>query len=180
MQNPFVLFVGSLKTHKNISVLIQAVECLRFEKKIAVDLVIVGRRDIKNKVLWNVLQEKQAFIHYLGELPDADLALIYNLACVFVLPSLREGFGLPVLEAMACGTPVIVSDRASLPEIAGTAGLVFDARRVDELSALLYNVFSDEALRRRLKSAGLARAQEFSWRKTAEKTLDAYERVLRE
>ncbi len=177
LRKPFVLFVGSLKSHKNIPVLMQAVDWLRRERQMDIELVIVGRRDMKNHHLWTALQSKP-YIRYLGELPDADLAGIYNLAGAFVLPSFREGFGLPVLEAMACGTPTIVSNRTSLPEIAGTAGLVFDAARVDELSSLLYNVLTDAALKARLSAAGLERAREFSWKKTAAQTLAVYDKVL--
>ena len=178
LEKPFVLFVGSLKEHKNIPLLIEAVKQFRTEKKIDADLVIVGRRDMKNEGLWRRIQENRVFVRYLGELTDADLATLYQLARVFVLPSLREGFGLPALEAMASGVPVIVSNRASLPEIAGNAGLVFDPERVDELTALLYNVFSDGALRERLSIAGIARAKEFSWEETAQKTLAVYQKVL--
>ena len=176
---PFVLFVGSLKEHKNIPVLIRAVLALRSEKKMEIELVIVGRRDPKNKELWNKIQENSSSVKYLGELPDADLALLYNLADVFVLPSYREGFGLPVIEAMACGVPVIVSNRASLPEIAGGAGLVFDPDRVDELSALMYNVISDRLMRKNLSEQGIARAAHFSWENTAQKTMEVYDKVLR-
>ena len=178
LSEPFILFVGSLKDHKNIPVLLRAVESLRAEKKMDVTLVIVGRRDPKNVVLWELIQQKSVFTKYLGEVPDEELAALYNLTEVFVLPSLREGFGLPVLEAMACGAPVIVSDRASLPEIAGAAGLVFDAGHVDDLAGLLYNVLTDQALRRKLSAKGLARAMEFSWKKTADKTLEVYDRVM--
>ncbi len=177
LRRNFVLFVGSLKAHKNLPVLMQAVEWLRRERQMDLELVIVGRRDMRNHHLWTALQSK-TFIRYLGELPDADLVGLYHLAGAFVLPSFREGFGLPVLEAMACGTPVIVSNRASLPEIAGNAGLIFDAARVDELSTLLYNVLSDEDMRKRLSAAGLERVKEFSWKKTAELTLAAYEKAL--
>ena len=178
LSKPFVLFVGSLKAHKNIPALIRAVESMRTEKKLDIDLVIVGRRDFKNKELWKTIQKCRTYVKYLGELPDEDLAAIYNLASVFVLPSFLEGFGLPVLEAMACGTPVLVSNRASLPEIAGKAGLVFDPARIDELSALLYNVLTNENLRKSMIRAGLTRAGEFSWLKTAEKTLEVYQRAL--
>ncbi len=174
---PFVLFVGSLKDHKNIPVLVRAVELLRIEKKIDAELVIAGRRDPKCVELHSLLRSKEVFVKYLGEVPDEELAALYNLASVFVLPSLREGFGLPVLEAMACGTPVIVSNRTSLPEIAGNAGLLFDASRPEELTELLYKVLSDKRLTRELSLKGLARAAEFSWEKTAQKTWEVYDRV---
>ncbi len=179
LKEPYVLFVGSLKEHKNIPTLIRAVQSVREEKKLDTELVIVGRRDPKNKALSEEIAKNAPFVRYLGELPDEELVRLYNAAGVFVLPSFREGFGLPVLEAMACGTPVIVSDRTSLPEIAGDAGLIFRADRVDELAGLLYNVLTGDALRKSLVMKGFLRADQFSWKKTAEKTLDVYDRLLK-
>lgn len=178
LQKPFVLFVGSLKTHKNIPVLVDAMKELRHTRKLDIDLILVGRRDMKNEELWRFLQLNRSYARCMGELPDEDLAVFYNLASAFVLPSLREGFGLPVLEAMACGTPVVVSDRASLPEIAGSAALKFDPSRVDQLSSHLYRILTEEKLRLDLVAAGKDRAKEFSWEKTARKTWEVYERAL--
>lgn len=177
-KKPYILFVGSLKEHKNIPTLIAAVESLRHQQKLEIDLVLVGKRDPKNEALWQQIHSQGEWVRYVGEVTDEELANLYRGAEVFVLPSFREGFGLPVVEAMACGTPVIVSDRTSLPEIAGDAALIFNANHVDELSSLLYNVLSDSQLRKKLSQKGLERATHFSWKKTAQQTLAVYQKVI--
>lgn len=178
LEKPFVLSVGSLKTHKNIPTLLSAMKLLHESGKIDAELLIVGRKDSKDDSLLRQIQAAGNGVRYLGELEDESLLSLYNLCEVFVLPSLREGFGLPVLEAMSCGAPVIVSDRTSLPEIAGDAGLVFDAMSAEALAHQMQKVFTDTGLRKRLSTAGLARAREFSWKKTAEKTLEVYRKAL--
>lgn len=177
LARPFVLFVGSLKPHKNVSTLVQAVDELRREKGMDHELVLVGRPDPSNKALAALIAQSP-FVRALGELSDDDLVPLYNLADAFVLPSFREGFGLPALEAMACGTPVLVSDRSSLPEVVGDAGLVFDPRQVDALTELLYNVLRNRQLRENMSKSGIERAAQFSWERAAEETLRVYERVL--
>lgn len=177
LQNPFVLFVGSLKPHKNIEGLIEALEAARRDQKLPHDLVIVGRPDPKHPEITECFR-KQSFVKYLGEVSDPELAVLYSMADLFVLPSFYEGFGLPALEAMACGAPVIVSDRASLPEVVGDAGKVFDPGRVDALSELLYTVLKDRNLRKDMSNKGMKRAGKFSWKKTAEETVRVYERAL--
>ena len=175
---PFVLFVGSLKSHKNVSVLIEAMAALKNEKRSEQELVLVGRKDEKEKGLLALIRKNSSFVKTLGEVSDEDLAVLYNLAEVFVLPSLWEGFGLPALEAMACGTPVLSSDRSSLPEVVGQAGSLFDPTRVDALKELLYTVLESRPLREKMSEMGLVQAKKFSWDKTADSTLDVYERVL--
>ena len=179
LKQPFVLFVGSLKAHKNIPVLIEALSALRKEKEIPHELVLVGGQDKKEKELLALIKKNNRFVKILSGLKDEELVLFYNLAEVFVLPSLWEGFGLPVLEAMACGTPVLSSDRASLPEVVGEAGRLFDPTRVDELKELLYNVLQKKDLRQKMRVDGFAQVKKFSWDKTAAQTLDIYEQVLR-
>ncbi len=178
LQVPFVLFVGSLKSHKNIPILIEALKALRKEKGIPHELVLVGRKDEKEKGLLELIEQNASFIKTLGELPDRELVLLYNLAEVFVLPSLWEGFGLPVLEAMACGCPVLASNRSSLPEVVGEAGLLFDGASVDALKELLYNVLQSGELRQKMRMDGFLQAKKFSWDKTAAETLSVYDRVL--
>jgi glycosyltransferase involved in cell wall biosynthesis len=106
------------------------------------------------------------------------LVALYNLADVFVYPSLYEGFGLPVVEAMACGTPVITSNVSSLPEVAGDAAVFIDPRSEMEISTALEHLIDDPDLRTRLRTAGLSRAKKFSWRSTAEQTIEGYRRCL--
>ncbi len=177
LSKPFILFVGTLKPHKNIPTLINAVKILRDSKGIEHDLVLVGRKDQRNKEVLEMIHDN-VFVKYLGEPSDKDLVSIYNLADVFVLPSFYEGFGLPALEAMACGTPVIVSNRCSLPEIVGSAGAIFDAGQVDALVGVLYNILFSQELRKNMSNIGLEQAGRFSWRKTAEETVKIYERAM--
>lgn len=177
LSRPFILFVGTLKPHKNVLTLIRALKILRETKGVEHDLVLVGRKDERNRPLLDMIKQN-AFVRYLGELSDPDVAVLYNCAEVFVLPSTHEGFGLPAIEAMACGTPVIVSNRSSLPEIVGSAGLIFDPLKVDALCELLYNVLNGEELRKNMINLGLTRAREFSWRTTAEQTMEVYRKVL--
>ena len=177
LARPFVLFVGSLKRHKNVPVLIDAMRVLR-ERGLPHELVLVGRKDLKERALLKKIEEGGSFVRWLSEVSDEDLAHLYPMAEAFVLPSLWEGFGLPVLEAMACGAPVLSSDRASLPEVVGTAGRLFDPERVDALVELLYNVLNDSDLRQKMRADGFTQAKKFSWDKTAESTLKVYGQVL--
>ena len=179
LNKPFVLFVGSLKAHKNVSVLIEAMRLLREEKGISHELLLVGGKDKKEKELLALIESNSSFVRAMGRIDDEELVNFYGLAEVFVLPSLWEGFGLPVLEAMACGAPVLASDRASLPEVIGDAGSLFDPTRVDELKELLYNVLQNRDLRQKMRVEGFSQAKKFSWDKTAAETLSVYERVLR-
>jgi glycosyltransferase involved in cell wall biosynthesis len=119
-------------------------------------------------------------VTFLDAPADDDMAALYNGATALALPSHYEGFGLPVLEAMACGTPVIISNRGSLPEIAGEAALVVDPDDAAALSSALARVWRDPEVHAALRRKGLARAAEFSWERCARETLDVYKRVLRE
>ncbi len=177
LYKPFVLYVGSLKAHKNIPTLIEAMNRLRQHKGIDHELILVGRKDPKNRDLLELIG-RDPFVRYLGELDDREIVSLYNLADLFVLPSFREGFGLPVLEAMTCGAPVIASNACSLPEVVGGAGLLFDPGQVDALSGLIYNVLSDNNLRENMRQMGFGQVKKFSWEKTAQDTLKVYRQVL--
>jgi glycosyltransferase involved in cell wall biosynthesis len=110
---------------------------------------------------------------------EGDLPALYTDATAFIYPSYFEGFGLPLLEAMACGAPVIAGNRTSLPEVVGEAGLLFDPFDIDALSAALGRMIDDGALRQQLRARGLERARAFSWRETARLTLKVYEEAAR-
>jgi len=160
----YILFVGTLEPRKNLPGLLEAWGKINRDFP-DVALVIAGTtgnvfRDVE-------LTRELARVHFLGHV-EAELPALYARADLFVLPSLDEGFGLPVLEAMACGVPVIVSDGGALPEVAGDAGLIFNLSRSDALSTILKASLSDRNLRILLREKGLARAKHFSWQTTAE------------
>jgi glycosyltransferase involved in cell wall biosynthesis len=119
-----------------------------------------------------------AEVHFVGYVSADDLPWWYNAAHVFVYPSLYEGFGLPPLEAMACGTPVVTSTASSLPEVVGQAGLLIDPTDTEGLAAAMEQCLVDADLRARMRAMGLARAAGFSWRETARRTVDSYRRAV--
>ncbi len=125
-------------------------------------------------------QGLEEWVTFTGYVPDADLPALYNGADLFCFPSLYEGFGLPVLEAMACGTPVVTSNTTSLPEVAGEAALLVDPYDVEDIAAAMQRVLTEPDLAHDLRERGLARAGQFSWEKTARETIAVYERVLGE
>lgn len=175
----YALFVGSIREHKNVQGLVEAFE--RIEGRTDARLVLVGRLDARfeHKHRLRARIARSGRIIWLPGATDAELKALYSGASCVVQPSFYEGFGLPVLEAMACGAPVIASDASSLPEIVGEAGLLFPPRQIDRLSELLYNVLSDSELRHKLSQNGRLRARGFSWDAAAQKTLALYEEVLR-
>ena len=177
LSRPFVLYVGSIKAHKNISDLVRAMDILKQKNRLDHDLLLVGRPDKKNPVLLESFC-RHSFVRHLGEVTDDELLHLYNLSSAFVLPSFFEGFGLPVLEAMACGVPVITSDRTSLPEVGGEAALRYTPGHVDALADLLYNVLHDKEIREKMSQLGLKQALNFSWKSTAQKTLLAYKQAV--
>ncbi|MDQ3702685.1 MAG: glycosyltransferase family 4 protein, partial [Chloroflexota bacterium] len=119
-------------------------------------------------------------VRFLGRLPTPEVAALYRGALALVYPSLWEGFGLPVLEAMAAGAPVIAADRASIPEVAGSAAILIDPEDPDALAGAMARVADDAILRAELRRRGHARALEFSWERAARETLDVFEEALRE
>ena len=177
LHKPFVLFVGSLRLHKNVSVLIKSLIFLREKKGMTHELVLAGCMDPRNTELLD-LMKRHSFVRHFDQLSDEALVSFYNLADLFVLPSFVEGFGLPAIEAMACGTPVVVSNRSSLPEIVGEAGTLVDPYQVDALSEVIYNVLKNRELRETMSKKGLERAKLFSWERTAQQTLEVYRQVL--
>ncbi|MCL5962155.1 MAG: glycosyltransferase family 4 protein [Chloroflexi bacterium] len=178
----FILYVGINKPHKNLVTLVEAYNHFRRSGGPAVKLVLAGREDTRfpqarERVAELGLTEEVAF---LGDVLEEDLPYLYNCASLFVFPSLYEGFGLPVLEAMACGVPVICSDTSSLPEVVGSAALMVDPLNVEALSGAISEVLSRESLRTDLRKKGLERARLFSWRQTAQETLEVYRRSRRD
>lgn len=174
----FLLYVGGISPHKNLSVLIDAFHQIRSGSSTGAKLVLVGDYtddpflsaypDLKTKV--DALGLNEAVI-FTGFVPDADLVHLYNAATLLVLPSLDEGFGLPAAEAMACGTPVAASDRGSLPEVLGEAGVFFDPLNVSEMSSVVGSLLADPDRLRQLRERGLERSLRYRWETSAAQTL---------
>jgi len=180
LSRPFLLFVGQMKARKNILRILEAFGRFRRETITDTTLVLVGRRGHTSEGIDETIQRLQ--LEYdvleLGHVPAEDLPALYSAAEMFVFPSLLEGFGLPVLEAMACDTPVITSNVSALPEVAGDAALLVNPLSVEELADAIRSLHSDGLLRQRLKEKGLARANQFSWAQTARETRNAYRGAL--
>jgi glycosyltransferase involved in cell wall biosynthesis len=175
----FILTVCTLEPRKNLTHLFRAYQQLR-QRGINLPLVHVGSRG------WHydeILAEPerlgiQSQVHFLGYVPLDDLAALYNAATVFVYPSLYEGFGLPVLEAMQCGCPVISSNATSLPEVAGEAAILVNPHDQDQMVDSLFSVITDVTQAQALRETGLKQSQLFSWKRCAEETLAAYHQAL--
>ncbi len=170
----FALYVGNKKPHKNVERLMESFSRVRTDCA----LVMTVEPDSRLTALAEDLGLAGRVI-FTGNVAGHDLPVLYNLAAVFVFPSLYEGFGLPPLEAMACGTPVITSNRSSLPEVTGEAALLVDPYSSEELTAAIDRVLQDEGLCREMAAKGLLQAAEFSWEETARQTLEVYKEVLK-
>ncbi|HSM57643.1 MAG TPA: glycosyltransferase family 1 protein [Candidatus Sulfomarinibacteraceae bacterium] len=175
LHRPFVLSVGARRPHKNLARLVRAFA--RLESAVPHDLVFVGQAD---KRFPDEARETSARlgldgrVRFLGWVPEADLPGFYTLADAVAVPSLVEGFGLPALEAMACGAPLLAHNASSLPEVVGQAGLLVNAADCDALAQGLCRLLQDEPLREQLAAAGLKRAAEFNWRTVATQITSIY------
>lgn len=174
--NRFMLYVGTIEPRKNLGSLLKAFSRLKKVKKIEHKLVLAGRMGWSYEQIFNLIRDLhlQNDIILSGYVPRHDLPGLYNLADSFVYPSLYEGFGLPPLEAMACGLPVVASNASCFPEILGDAAILTDPDNEDELSKQIYAVLSDSSLRSWMRQKGLARASQFSWEHTARETIGVY------
>jgi glycosyltransferase involved in cell wall biosynthesis len=164
-KRPFVLAMGSHSLHKNVAAVLELQPLLR---RLGLDLAVVGSHG--GKVFRSVRYEQTHSVHWLGSVSDRELRCLYEHAALFVFPSLYEGFGLPPLEAMACGCPVVLSNAASLPEIGGPDALYCDPRDRDSIAESVEAALSDTALRERLMRMGRRRARQFNWRDCALQT----------
>jgi glycosyltransferase involved in cell wall biosynthesis len=167
----FILYVGSLSPRKNIIRLLNAFSQVR--QKISHNLVLTGSKSWEDSPVYNTMNQLNLGdrINQLGYVEPEDMPVLYNLACAYVYPSLYEGFGLPVLEAMQCGCPVIASKATSIPEVAGDAAILVDPLDTTAITQAIYKVVSDSKLRRKLVSAGLRQAKKFSWERCADTML---------
>jgi glycosyltransferase involved in cell wall biosynthesis len=176
-----ILYVGSLNPRKNLVALIRAYAELKRTTDLPHKLVLVGPSEWKSDPVFHAVKDLglESEIYLLGFVLDSELVCLYNLADLFVFPSLHEGFGLPPLEALACGTPVVCSNRASLPEVVGEAAIMVEPTDVKGLAQAMERVLTDPDLAQQLRGKGLERAPLFSWEKTARETLKVYEEVAR-
>ena len=174
----YLLAVGTLEPRKNLTTLLQVFARLRRDGGVDPELrlVLAGARGWLDEPIFRTVRSLglEDAVRFPGFIDDDDLPAVYGGAALFAFPSLYEGFGLPLLEAMACGVPVVTSNISSMPEVAGDAAVLVDPRDADGLAAAIARVLRDEGLRDRLRVAGIARAREFSWEATARRTLDAY------
>lgn len=179
-----LIYIGGFNRHKNVLRLIEAMPAILAACP-AARLVIVGRTT--GDRFWDNVDELKAGasadarasgrISFAGEISDADMAELLNISEALVFPSLWEGFGLPAVEAMQCGTPVLASDRSSLPEVVGDGGLLFDPERTEELAGAAIRLLTEPGLRDRLASNALAQSRTFTWEKSAELTETAFRKT---
>ncbi len=180
LTDPFILYAGNIKPHKNLERLIEAFHMVRRGELEHIKLLIIGDEISKYATLRRAVHRYKLHKHvrFFGFVPDATLAILYRLARVFVFPSLYEGFGLPPLEAMASGTPVITSNLSSLPEVVGDAAMLIDPYQPDAIAGAMRRVLQDERLRDDMRERGLARVREFSWGRSVKRVREIYDEVL--
>jgi glycosyltransferase involved in cell wall biosynthesis len=181
----FVLYLGGYDIRKNVHTLLLAYTYVGQAMAEDVPLVLAGRQprqwdtprfpDLPTYIDQLAIQD---YVQWTGEIDEADKPTLYRMAEVVVFPSRYEGFGLPVLEAMACGTPVVACNASSVPEIAGEAGFLVEPDDAREMSGAILSILLQEPLAQQLRNIGLSRATAFSWRKTAQATLSIYQQVL--
>lgn len=178
----YVLFVGTIEPRKNVAGLLHAFARLRDKYGVTpgTGLAIAGSKGwLYEETLETVRSLKlEAYTHFLGRVPDSDLHQLYVGARCHVHAAYYEGFGLPPLEAMACGTPTIVSNVSSLPEVVGDAALLVSPTDSEEIAVAIHRLLTDDALHAELRAKGLQRARTFSWEKAAQRTLETYRQVI--
>jgi glycosyltransferase involved in cell wall biosynthesis len=177
LPNAFIFAVGTLEPRKNLVGLLHAYSRV---KKPRPPLYVAGGTGWRFSPIFDTVQslQLQDDVHFLGFVAEDELPLWYNAARLFAFPSLYEGFGLPVLEAMACGTPVITSTAASLPEVAGQAAVLVAPQDIDLLAQEMERVLDDAKLRTEMRAAGRIQASRFSWRAMTDQTVASYARAL--
>ena len=178
-KNPYLLYVGNAHPHKNLDRLLEAFKLLHkdFPK---LKLVLIGRLDYFYERLAQTVEKMdlQSSVHFPGEVSNGDLAMWYKRALLFVFPSLAEGFGIPGLEAMQFGCPVVVSDIAVFHEIYGEAAVYFDPESTTEIKKQLQAIVTDTKLRQKLVEKGYQKSRTYSWERMAAETLHIYDQVV--
>ena len=177
---PYLLFVSTIEPRKNITAIISAFNYLKQKYEIEHQLILIGKKGWNYEPIFAAIENSpwKNEIHHLDYLSDQLVALFYSRADVFVYPSHYEGFGLPVLEAMTLGTPVVTSNTSSIPEVAGDAAILIDPNDYIQLAEAILKVVSDRQLRQELIKKGKERAKLFSWERTAKETLNVYRTLL--
>lgn len=179
---PYILSISTLEPRKNIQLTIKAFADIVFQERISdLNLVLVGTKGWKFDAIFEKIREYpevEKRVIFTGYVADEDLAALYSGSTVFVYPSMYEGFGLPPLEAMQCGVPVITSDNSSLPEVVGDAGIMIDLQNDQELSHALWNVYSNASIRESMSAKSTKQAKRFSWEKCTDMTVAAYRKTL--
>ena len=180
VQGDFVLGVGSIQPRKNLGRLISAYAMLAEKRDDLPPLLLVGKKALLFEETLNAtdMHGVKDRVRFTGYVPDEDLPPLYSAATCFVYPSFFEGFGLPPLEAMQCGTPVITGDRTSLPELIGDAGIRVDPFDAGKIADSIEKRLTDVSLRKYMSERGLERAKQFSWEATARQTLGIFERIM--
>jgi glycosyltransferase involved in cell wall biosynthesis len=180
LNDQFVLYAGNIKPHKNLERLIEAFHRVRVRGLDHLKLLIIGDEIFKLQTLRRAVHRHKLHTHvrFLGFVPQETLAVLYRLASVFVFPSLYEGFGLPPLEAMASGTPVVTSNVSSLPEVVGDAALLVDPYDPEAIADGMMRALTDDELRADLRRRGFARAQAYSWDRSVRQIHDIYREVV--
>jgi glycosyltransferase involved in cell wall biosynthesis len=179
----YVLTVGTVVPHKNLLTLVEAMRILRQRGKLSFQLSVVGAKGWKNARLHEAVRRSGLTgedVRFLGFVPEEDLPVLYSGSCAFVFPSLYEGFGLPLVEAMACGVPVVASNTSSIPEVVGEAALLVPPTQPEAFAEAILRVRSDKDLRRTMIERGLRRAACFHWDKTARQLLECMQNVVAE
>jgi glycosyltransferase involved in cell wall biosynthesis len=177
----FVLFLGTLEPRKNIPTLIRAFADAKKRAKLPHQLIIAGGRGWMDDAIPRTIEKMgmRREVRLAGFVPQSELRYWYQAADAFVYPSQYEGFGIPPLEALAAGTPVVTTNVSSLPEAVGNAALLVEPRNEQALADAIGRILNDSALRERLHAEGISRAREFTWTRAAELTAQTYRRALR-
>lgn len=174
----FILTVGTLEPRKNFKRIIEAYISLRVKEKISDKLIIVGKQGWLFDDILTIPEEFQDDIIFKGYVSEDELIRLFQTARFFIYASMYEGFGLPILEAMACGCPVITSNTSSMPEVAGDTALLVDPYQIEEIKNAMYNLTIDAGLCTKMSAEGIRRASQFSWQRAAEQTARVYEEAL--
>ena len=180
LSSSYLLYVGNIKPHKNLERLIEAFHLVRQQGRSELELLIIGDEISRMQSLRRAVHKYDIHrsVRFLGYVPDKTLAVLYRLASVFVFPSLYEGFGLPPLEAMASGTPVVTSNVSSLPEVVGDAAVLVDPYSAEAIADGIISVLRSTHLRGELRERGLKRVKEYSWARSVQRVREIYGEVL--